>query len=164
MNGVIEKILVYVDGTEESVTAAQYGICLAHSLKADLFALYVVNTQTIDRLLKAHIFVKSEEEEYKRDLQADSERYLKHVKDLATSKGVTIDTIPAQGSVQKELKKVIEEYEIDLLLLGELSQLRSRRDEFHSETEMAMRRASCSVVIVKDEERVWELYDNLIAD
>jgi nucleotide-binding universal stress UspA family protein len=161
MSGPIEKILVYIDGTEESVTAAQYGICLSRQCGAKLVVLYVVNTQALNRLLKAHIFVQEEEEEYERELEADGERYLKHVGDLASDKGVTIEAVSVRGSVQKEIRKCIEEQEIDLLLLGELSHVRSRRDEFHSETEMAMRRASCSVLIVKDEDRVLELYDEL---
>ncbi|MHC4887391.1 MAG: universal stress protein [Planctomycetota bacterium] len=161
MQSPIEKILVYVDGSQESVTAAQYGICLSRACGAQLVALYVVNTQALNRLLKARIFIAEEEEEYSRELAADGDRYLNHVRDLAREKGVLIDVVSASGSIQKEIKKCIKEQKIDLLLIGELSQLRSRRDEFYSETEMAMRRAPCSVTIVKDEERVWELYDAL---
>ncbi|MHC4565785.1 MAG: universal stress protein, partial [Planctomycetota bacterium] len=37
--------MVYVDGTEQSVTAAQYAICLAAFSGAELIAYYVVNTR-----------------------------------------------------------------------------------------------------------------------
>jgi nucleotide-binding universal stress UspA family protein len=159
MSNPFEKILVYIDGTEESITAAQYGICLSRKFDAELTALYVVNTQALSRLLKSRIFIQEEGEEYQRELESDGDRYLQHVRSLAREKGVAIETVCARGSVQKEIKNCIKEHNIDLLLLGELSHLRSRRDEFHSETEMAMRRASCSVIIVKDEERVSEIYD-----
>ena len=53
------------------------------------------------------------------------------------------------------------EEEIDLLVIGELSRIRSRRDEFYDESERAMRTAGCSVLIVKDEDRVWEMYESL---
>ena len=59
----IEKILVYVDGTQESITAAQYAICLSRAYQAELIVLYVVNTQALNRLLKSHIFIQEEEEE-----------------------------------------------------------------------------------------------------
>ena len=65
------------------------------------------------------------------------------------------------GSVQQEIRKYVQENEIDLLVIGELSRVRSRRDEFYNEAERAMRSVSCSVLIVKDEDRVWELYDTL---
>ncbi|HEX42671.1 MAG TPA: universal stress protein, partial [Phycisphaerales bacterium] len=36
-----------------------------------------------------------------------------------------------------------------------------RRDEFYDEAERAMRSAACSVLIVKDADRVWEMYESL---
>jgi len=161
MNVPIQKILVYVDGTEASITAAQYAVVLSRTLHAELTALYVVNTRALEDLLKARIFIKAEEEEYKRDLEADANRYLNHVRSLARKKGLAIEVVSANGAVHQEVKKYVLENEIDLLIIGELSHVRSRRDEFYNEAERAMRGVSCSVLIVKDEDRVWELYDSL---
>jgi nucleotide-binding universal stress UspA family protein len=161
MNGPINKILVYVDGTESSITAAQYAVILSRATGAQLSALYVVNTRALEDLLKARIFIKAEEEEYKRDLEADANRYLNHVRSLARKKGLAVEAVSVSGAVQQEIKKYVQENEIDLLVIGELSHVRSRRDEFYNEAERAMRSVSCSVLIVKDEDRVWELYDTL---
>ena len=51
---------------------------------------------------------------------------------------------------------------VNLLVIGELPRIRSRRDEFYDETERAMRMAPCSVIIVKDEDKVWEMYEALV--
>ena len=161
MNGPIKKILVYVDGTEGSITAAQYAVVLSRATGAQLTALYVINTRALDDLLKARIFVKAEEEEYKRDLQADANRYLNHVRSLARKKGLVIEAVSVSGSINQEIKRHVKENDIDLMIMGELSHVRSRRDEFYNEAERAMRSVSCSVLIVKDEDRVWELYDAL---
>jgi nucleotide-binding universal stress UspA family protein len=161
MNGPIKKILVYVDGTEGSITAAQYAVVLSRATGAELTALYVINTRALDDLLKARIFVKAEEEEYKRDLQADANRYLNHVRSLARKKGLNIEAVSVSGSINQEIKRHVKENDIDLMIMGELSHVRSRRDEFYNEAERAMRSVSCSVLIVKDEDRVWELYDAL---
>ena len=161
MNGPINKILVYIDGTEGSITAAQYAVVLSRATGAKLSALYVVNTRALEDLLKARIFIKAEEEEYKRDLEADASRYLNHVQSLARKKGLAVEVVSVSGAVQQEIKKYVQENEIDLLVIGELSHVRSRRDEFYNEAERAMRSVSCSVLIVKDEDRVWELYDTL---
>ncbi len=59
------------------------------------------------------------------------------------------------------IKNKIREHGIDLLVIGELSHVRSRRDEFYNEAERAMRNVPCSVLIVKDEDRVWELFESL---
>lgn len=162
MDGPIKRILVYVDGTEGSITAAQYAVCLARYYRAELFALYVVNTRALSELLKARIFVKAEEEEYKSDLEKDADRYLNHVRSLARKKGLAIETVSASGTVHQEIRNCVSQNRIDLLVMGELSHVRSRRDEFYDEAERAMRSVPCCVLIVKDEERVWQLYDALV--
>ena len=161
MEGPIRKILVYVDGSEESVTAAQYAVCLSKSTGAELHALYVINTRALNDLVKARIFLSSEQDEYRDDLESDAERYLNHVSKLASRKGVEVQTRKVSGTVHQEIKKLIEELPADLLIIGEISHVRSRRDEFYHETERAMRLVPCSVLMVKDEERVWDLYDEM---
>ncbi|MCP4261031.1 MAG: universal stress protein [Planctomycetes bacterium] len=162
MSNPIKKIMVNVDGTEESVTAAQYAICLASSSGAELIAHYVINTRAVEDLLKARIFLKDEQVEYEHDMEADAERYLNYINELAIKKGVSVIKKRSRGSVHREIVNSIEENEVDLLVIGELSRIRSRRDEFFDESERAMRAASCSVLIVKDEDRVFEMYESLV--
>ncbi len=76
-------------------------------------------------------------------------------------KGVSIVKKLRKGSVNKEIVNAVNEDEVDLLVIGELSRIRSRRDEFYDESERAMRAVTCSVLIVKDEDRVWEMYESL---
>jgi nucleotide-binding universal stress UspA family protein len=154
--------MVYVDGTEQSVTAAQYAICLASFSGAELIAYYVINTRAVEDLLKARIFLKDEQVEYEHDMEADAERYLNYINELAVKKGVSIIKKRSRGSVHREIADSIEADEVDLLVIGELSRIRSRRDEFFDETERAMRAVPCSVLIVKDEDRVWEMYESLV--
>lgn len=161
MSSPIRKIMVCIDGTEQSITAAQYAICLASFSGAELIAHYVINVRAMEDLLRARIFLKDEQVEYEHDMEADAERYLNHVNELAVQKGVTIIKKQSKGSVHKEIVKSVEEEEVDLLVIGELSRIRSRRDEFYDEAERAMRNVSCSVLIVKDEDRVWEMYQSL---
>ena len=159
MHGPIERILVYIDGTEESITAAQYAVLLSQSTGATLMAIYIVNTRALNDLVKTRIFLKEEQEEYRMDIEADADRYLNHVKDIAQKKGVAITTVKKSGNIHQEIKTIVEEHNIDLLVIGELSQIKSRRDEFYNESERAMRRVRCSVLVVKDEDRVWDLYE-----
>ena len=156
-----KTLLVYIDGTEESITAAQYAICLASFYQADLIALYVINTRAMEDLLKARIFLKDEQMEYEHDMEADAERYLNYVNELAVKKGVSIIKKSSSGSVHKEIVDTVRDEDVDLLVIGELAHIRSRRDEFYDETERAMRSAPCSVLIVKDEDTVWDMYESL---
>ncbi|HDQ14068.1 MAG TPA: universal stress protein [Sediminispirochaeta sp.] len=161
MQGPIRNIVVYIDGSEEAISAAQYAIALAKSTGARLYALYVINTRALNDLVKARIFLDTEEDEYHRDLEADADRYLRHVSKLAARKGLEIESLKRSGTVHQEIKKCVEEFDADLLIIGELSRIRSRRDEFYNESERAMRLVPCSVLVVKDEERVWDIYDAL---
>ena len=157
-----KKILIYIDGTEQSITAAQYAIYLASFYHADLTALYVINTRAMEDLLKARIFLKDEQVEYEHDMEADAERYLNYVNELALKKGLSVVKKSSRGSVHKEIIDIVKDEDIDLLVIGELSRIRSRRDEFYDEAERAMRTVPCSVLVVKDEDKVWEMYESLV--
>lgn len=162
MSDLVKRIMVYIDGTEQSVTAAQYAICLASFSSAELVAHYVLNTKAINDLLRSHIFLQDEQTEYEHDMEADAERYLNYVAEMGMKKGVSVVKKRSKGSVQREIIEAVKDLEVDLLVIGELSRIRSRRDELYDETERAMRSAPCSVLIVKDEERVWNLYESLV--
>jgi len=157
----IQRIMVYIDGSEQSITAAQYAICLASFSGAKLIACYIVNTRAVEDLFKARIFLQDEQVEYEHDMEADAQRYLNYVGELAARKGVTIIKKSGRGNVHKEIVDAVKEYDVDLLVVGELSRIRSRRDEFYDEAERAMRATPCSVLIVKDEDRVYEMYESL---
>jgi len=116
----------------------------------------------MEDLLKARIFLQDEQMEYEHDMEADAQRYLNYVNELALKKGVTIVPRSRRGSVHKEIVDLINEEEVDLLVIGELARIRSRHDESYDETERAMRMAPCSVLIAKDEDKVWQMYESLV--
>lgn len=162
MRPLIEKILVYIDGSEQSITALQYALCLARTGGASLYVLYVINTRALDELVKASIFLPAEQEEYARDIEADARRYLSLAAEMARGKGILLEAVCRKGSVHQEITAMIRERGIDLLVIGELSRIRSRRDELYDDTERAMRMAGCSVLIVKDDDRVNDLFEEMI--
>ncbi len=161
MNNIIKKIICLLCLLEQSITASQYAICLCHETNAEMLAFYVVNVKALNDLVKSRIFLEVEQEEYQRDLHDDADKYLNHVRELAFKKNLEIETHKIEGTIHLEIKKFVEENNIDLLVIGELPRIRSRRDEFYNETERAMRSVHCSVLMVKDDERIWEAYEKL---
>ena len=161
MKGPIKKILVYIDGSEASISAAMYSVALAKTSEASLTALYIVNTRALNDLVKARIFLKTEEDEYHHDLEKDADRYLNHVKRLGSEKNVEIQTLSLSGTIHREIKDEIKRGDYDLLVLGGVSQIRSRRDEFFNETDRALRSVNCPVLVIKDDEKVWDIFESL---
>ena len=82
MRKPIQRIMVYIDGSEPSITGARYAICLASSCGAELVVCYVVNTTAAEELLRARIFLQDEQVEYEHDMEANAERYLHYVESL----------------------------------------------------------------------------------
>jgi len=160
-NGPIERILLYVDGSEECITAAQYSIALAKTTHAELIAIYVVNVSLLQELTKARIFVKIEEMDYEHDLEQDGKRYLHYISEMAGSKGVEIETELTKGVVNKEIVRLVEEMNADLLVMGELNPVLSRSDTYHDEAELIFRKSKCSVLIVKNPDSVEQIYSQL---
>ena len=161
MEGPVKKILLFVDGSEGCIAAAQYAIILSKTMGAELWALYVVNVSLLKELVKAKIFVRIEEMDYEQDLEQDGKRYLNYISELARVKGVEIKTELIKGVVNKEVVDRIGHWRIDLLVMGELEPVRSRTDTYHDEAELIFRKAKCSVLVVKDVDHVERIYNAL---
>ena len=99
--------------------------------------------------------------DYEQDLAQDGKRYLNYITELARSKGVEIRTDLIKGVVNKEVVERIQEWGIDLLIMGELDPIQSRTDTYHDEAELIFRKSKCSVLVVKDPDRSERLFNAL---
>ena len=157
-----KSILVYLDGSEGSMTAAMYAILLAASSKASLHAVYVVNTKALSDLVRSRIFVDKEKTEFLDDLKKDAGRHIRHAERLAASKDVAITTAAIEGSPHKEIVSYIKNNGIDLLVLGSVNAIRSRRDELTSENDRMLRTSPCPVVVVRDtDDSIWQQFEEV---
>ncbi len=150
------RILVYLDGSEGSINALMYSILLAKSTGAQLHAVYVVNTKALGDLVRSHIFVDQEKAEYQADLRKDASRHIRHAERLASSKDLDIVTEVIDGSPHHVILDYIKAHSIDLLALGPVNVIRSRRDELTSENDRMLRTAPCPVIVVRESDDIWE--------
>lgn len=141
------------------MSASMYAILLAKSTKARLHAIYVVNTKALGDLVNAHIFVNAEKAEYLADLEKDAERHLKHITRLSASKDYDVKVVKAEGSPTAEVGRYIKENGIDLLVLGSVNMIRSRREELTSETDRMLRTVSCPVLVTRDDDSIWQMFE-----
>jgi len=155
------KILLYIDGSESSITAAQFAIVLCKNHGSVLKVIYVVNDNLLTELLGAKVFVQMEKMDYERDFEEDGRRKLNYIVKLAEKKGVKAETILRKGIVHEEVAREVTAYDCDLLIQGELGEVLSLRDSFYEEGERILRRVSCPVLIVRDKRKVDKLYESI---
>ena len=152
-------ILVYLDGSEGSMSASMYAVMLAKSTNARLHALYVINTKALGDLVNAHIFVSQGKQEYMADLLKDASRHIRHIEKLAASKDYDVKATSVEGSPSAEVGKYIKENGIDLLVLGSVNMIRSRREELTSETDRMLRTSPCPVLVCRDDDSIWQMFE-----
>ena len=80
---------------------------------------------------------------------------------LGAQKGVPVLPVKASGTVHTEVKRYLQEHHIDMLVLGGISGIHSRRDELLSETDRMMRTSPCPVLVVRDGDDVWDMFEAL---
>lgn len=153
------KILVYLDGSEGSISALMYSIMLAKSSGAELHTVYVVNTKALGDLVKSRIFINEEQNEYLKDLKEDAKRHIKHALKLSASKDIDIETAILEGSPHNEIISYIKSNSIDLLIIGSVNVIRSRREELLSENDRMLRTSDCPVLVVKDNDQIWNDFE-----
>jgi len=150
MKSPITSILTAVTGSDASIMAAKYAIVLAKLYHCRLGVVYVVDTATIKQLTLSKIFIQTESSEYEKSLEANGQRYLTFVEELADVKGIKVDKFLRKGAVYTEILTVAEECKADLIVMGGWEKNRNALDIIgHSHREI-MLNAKCSVLLVKD--------------
>lgn len=156
---LFKNILVFIDSSESAMIAAMHAVLLSKETGAALTAVYVVDTKSVSELFKAHIFVDEEKELYEKDLEGDAQRYLRQVSRLASKKDVEVNTVTLEGSVAHEVRDYIKSGGFDLLVIGGVSEIRSRREEMLSESDRLLRTATCPVLLVRDDSDIWQSFE-----
>lgn len=155
----IKHIMVYLDGSETCIAAAQYAVFLAKSFEAKLTGLYVVDQRILDELVRAKIFFREEALDYEYDLEQDGKRYLNHARELARAKGIEMNVVLLKGEIHTLVLGKITELSIDMLVVNEFEEFTSRKEASYDEKERILRRAKIPIVVVTDETKARESYD-----
>ncbi|MFA5338293.1 MAG: universal stress protein, partial [Candidatus Omnitrophota bacterium] len=146
----ILNIAVSLSGSAASLITAKYAIYLAKQLNAKLYAIYVVDARSLHELLKTRIFVEIEAVEYERDLKDQGVNVLERIKKMAEMKKVEYESLLLEGVVHEEVVSKTRDISADLLVIGELKEIVSRREIFYDEGERIFRESPCPVVVVKN--------------
>ena len=146
---LLRKILVVADGSSESINACKFAITMAKQYGVALYATYVVDTATLEQLLKSHIFVADEKEEYEKDIEMNGQRHLEYIKLMAVENDVDIKTSLLKGSIHSSIIAEAKSIGADAIVIGGWKDTRTRMDLAAKERQYILDTAPCSVIIVK---------------
>ncbi len=134
----INRILVAVDGSENSKRAGEYAIKIGQELSADVMALHIVPA---GKYLPEQNLEKGTEHDY---------AYLDKISELSVSAGVNLktETIKAESSVVDEITGYAEKEDIDLIVIG-IRSVSEFRFMLGSTATGVVVNAPCPVLVVK---------------
>lgn len=149
-----QKILVGIDGSDNSLEAADYSITLAKSMGAQLIILNVLETEPWYYGEKAYEWASPEElEKVYESEKSKIQKILDDIKEKADDVGVQSKTkilmIPRTEGTVKPLLGYAEEEEIDLMVVGTRGRTGIKRMVLGSVAGGVVTYAHCPVIVVK---------------
>ena len=93
---LFQKIVVAINGSDQSLHAAMYAILLAKQYKCSLKAVYVVDTAALKFLSMSKFFLKTESQKYEENLLDDGKKYLEQIVTFAKIKGVKVSSLSSE--------------------------------------------------------------------
>ncbi|HDM42946.1 MAG TPA: universal stress protein [Firmicutes bacterium] len=148
MSDWVKTIVLAVDGSPNSLRAAEVALDIARERKARLIALAVVDTRVIDdfrRMLEEGHKVEHAEEE----LYEDANKVVNNMKKLAGESGYKLDTIVRKGIPHIEIVMFANEIGADLIVLGKGGRRGKSRLSMGNITERVIEDSTCSVLVVR---------------
>ena len=157
----MKQIIAPLAGGAASIITAKYAIYLAKLLQVKLTAVYVIDENAIQELLKSRVFVEIEAREYEIDMEQQSRLFMQRIKALAENKKVEFESLILKGEVHSEVASKAKELGADLLVMGDLKEVLSWKEALYSEGERIFRESPCPVVVLKNPQEAERLYKEI---
>ncbi|MFA5319601.1 MAG: universal stress protein [Candidatus Omnitrophota bacterium] len=142
--------LAVAAGTPAAVPTAKYAICLAKIIGARVAGIYVVDERSVTELLRNRVFVEIEAREYEKELKDQGKILLERIGRMAESKSVPFEPFLLSGAIHRMVVDKAAEIGADLLVMGKIRELESRKEIFYDPGEQIFRESPCQVVIVQN--------------
>jgi nucleotide-binding universal stress UspA family protein len=139
-----EKILIATDGSEYTKNAVDYGIDIAKSTGAKLFAIYVVDTAAF-----ASIPMDAAWESMYELLKQEGDLAIKYVTERAKAEGLEVEGNLIEGHPADEIIRYSEKNSISLIVMGTLGKSGLDRFLLGSVAEKVVRNSKIPVLVVR---------------
>jgi len=141
-------ILAPIDGSACSINAGQLAVELAAAFRAQITFVYVVDTSAVEEMARAS---RRPVEQVRRGMEANSQRYLRHLMHQAVGQGLEARQAIRFGIPYAEIADLAREDNADLIVMGQVGRHGPRRLMMGSVTERVIELAPCPVLVVKPE-------------
>jgi nucleotide-binding universal stress UspA family protein len=141
---MLSKILVPVDGSDNSFRALDNAIFLAKSTGADLTAMHVIENPPT-------VYVESQKllNDLLANYRAESAKILDKCKQIADKSGVKLETVIAEGDGASNITGYAHKESFDLIVIGSRGLGRFKEMVLGSVSNKVLHHTKCSVLIVK---------------
>ncbi len=144
-NGLFSRILVAVDGSNQSMAAADKAIQLAKRDKAELMVLNVLQLPVVGHYTPSlfnDIIEKGKNE---------AERWFGNIKSEAEGNGISVKTkvLESTGSPVSAIVKYAEKEKVDLIVMGTRGRTKLKKALLGSVASGVMTYAPCTVMVVR---------------
>lgn len=141
---MFSKILVPVDGSENSFRALDQGLFIAKATGSSLTAMHVIENPPT-------VYVESQKllNEIMSKYRSEASKVLDKCKQVAEKRGVTIETVMAEGDVASNITGYAKNEGFDLVVIGSRGLGRFKEMVLGSVSHKVLHHAKCSVLIVK---------------
>ncbi len=143
------SILLFVEGSDQGMKAAQDAINLAADEQAPLILAAVVDTSTLKQLLSYRIFVQEEMEEYEQELEETCRKHLQYVAQLAAKARVKTRSVLLRGACHTAILREQRESNASLLVMGAFRASTAKRDLMAREKQLIIDEIPCPVLLVR---------------
>jgi nucleotide-binding universal stress UspA family protein len=141
---MFSKLLVPVDGSENSLRALEEAIFLSKKLDAQITALHVM-----EKAPTVYIHPQKELEELLKNYRKESERILERCQEIGKSNGIELNAAISEGDVASKIIQYAEKGRFDMIVMGHRGSGKFKEMVLGSVSEKVLHRTKCSVLIVR---------------
>jgi nucleotide-binding universal stress UspA family protein len=141
---MFSKLLVPVDGSENSIRALEAAIFLSKKIDA-----YVTVMRVMEKPPTLYIHPQKELEELLQNYRREAEQILEKCKKIGNRNGVELKRVIIEGDVAPRIIKFAEKEAYDMIVMGHRGSGRFKEMVLGSVSEKVLHRAKRSVLIIR---------------
>jgi nucleotide-binding universal stress UspA family protein len=145
---IFSKILIAIDGSDASMDAADYAICISEQYNAELYALHVIHPADADLFGSTGEMTTAAYNTI--DMNKEAQKYLDKVKLKANEKNIQIKTeIIASTNTAGGIVDYAEDKDVDLIVVGTRGKSGFKKILLGSVAYKVVTYAHCPVMVVR---------------